>query len=50
MMTEARSATIVKWGANENGLNMATNVPISAERKQRSIDSDDGGMKAMRNF
>jgi hypothetical protein len=50
MMTESGSAAIMERSANENGLNMATNVPISAERKQRSIDSDDGGMKAMRNF
>jgi hypothetical protein len=35
---------------NEKQFNMAANVKASAERKQRSINGDDGGVKAMRNF
>lgn len=50
MMTEAGFATIVEWSANENGLNMATNVLISAQRQQWSIDGDAGGMKVFRYF
>ena len=35
---------------NEKGLNMAVHKKVSAERKQRSINGDDGGSKAKGSF
>jgi hypothetical protein len=50
MMAKSGSATIVKRGANEKGLDMGANVVISPGRKQRSVNGDYRRSKAIRNF
>jgi hypothetical protein len=50
MITKSGPKTIVERGANKTGLNVATNIMRGTLGKQWSINRDDGGLKAIRNF
>src|ERR1700693_4893653 len=48
-MTKPRLAAIVKRRVNKNGFARATNQLVSTSRKQRSVKSDEGRLKAAGN-